>query len=128
MNEMITLLTGLGMGLLLGGSLVGLWVSNRLRAHSQRAEATADELRKQLDHQRQENGALRESLADAQQARVAAETRIEDTTRQLADQKTLLDQARQELMGSFQALSGEALKQNNDAFLKLAAVLLQRFP
>ncbi len=122
MNEMITLLTGLGMGLLLGGSLVGLWVSGRLRVHSQRAEATAEELRKQLDHHRQESLALRESLADAQQARVAAETRIEDTTRQLADQKTLLDQARQELMGSFQALSGEALKQNNDAFLKLAAV------
>jgi DNA recombination protein RmuC len=53
---------------------------------------------------------------------VAAETRIEDATKQLADQKALLDHARQELMGSFQALSGEALKQNNEAFLKLAAV------
>lgn len=122
MNETITLMTGLGIGLLLGGALVGLWVSSRLRAHAQRAEATADELRKQLDLDRQEGVVVRRELAGAQQARVAAETRIEEATRQLADQKTLLDQARQELMGSFQALSGEALKQNNDAFLKLAAV------
>lgn len=122
MNETITLMTGLGIGLLLGGSLVGLWVSSRLRAHAQRAEATAEELRTQLDLERQEGVAVRRELADAQHARVAAETRIEEATRQLADQKTLLDQARQELMGSFQALSGEALKQNNDAFLKLAAV------
>src|SRR3972149_3580151 len=122
MSEMIPLAVGLGIGLLLGGVLVGLWVTSRLRAQSQRAEATVDELRKQLDLERQEGSLVRRELADAQQARVAAETRIEDTTKQLADQKELLDQARQELMGSFQALSGEALKQNNEAFLKLAAV------
>lgn len=122
MNEMIPLAVGLGIGLLLGGVLVGLWVTTRLRAQSQRAEATVDELRKQLDLERQEGTLVCRELAEAQQARVAAETRIEDTTKQLADQKALLDHARQELMGSFQALSGEALKQNNDAFLKLAAV------
>jgi DNA recombination protein RmuC len=122
MSEMIPLAVGLGIGLLFGGVLVGLWVTTRLRAQTQRAEATVDELRKQLDLERQEGSFLRRELADAQQARVAAETRIEDTTKQLADQKELLDRARQELMGSFQALSGEALKQNNDAFLKLAAV------
>ena len=124
MSETITLITitGLGIGLLLGGTLVGLWVSTRLRAQTQRAEATVDELRKQLDLERQEGTFVRRELTEAQHARVAAETRIEETTRQLASQKDLLDQARQELMGSFQALSGEALKQNNDAFLKLAAV------
>ena len=122
MSETITLMTGLGIGFLLGGALVGLWVTMRLRAQSQRAEATVDELRKQLDREREEGAALHRELAEAQQARVAAETRSAETTKQLADQKTLLDQARQELVGSFQALSGEALKQNNDAFLKLAAV------
>ncbi len=116
------LAVGLGIGLLLGGVLVGLWVMSRLRAQSQRAEATVDELRKQLDLERQEGFLVRRELTEAQHARVAAETRIEQTTKQLADQKNLLDQARQELMGSFQALSGEALKQNNEAFLKLAAV------
>ncbi len=122
MSDTILLAVGLGTGVLLGGVLAGLWVTARLRAQSQRAEATVDELRKQLDLQRQEETLARRELAEAQQARVAAETRIEETNRQLANQKDLLDQARQELMGSFQALSGEALKQNNDAFLKLAAV------
>ncbi len=122
MNEMILLAVGLGIGLLLGGAVAGLWVTTRLRAQSQRAEATVDELRKQLELERQEGSLVRRELTEAQQARVAAETRIEDTTRQLTDQKVLLEQARQELMGSFQALSGEALKQNNEAFLKLAAV------
>lgn len=122
MSEIMPLVIGFGIGLLLGGVLAGLWVATRLRAQSQRAEATVDELRKQLDLERQEGALARRELADAQQARVAAETRIEETTKQLADQKALLDQARQELTGSFQALSGEALKQNNEAFLKLAAV------
>lgn len=122
MSETITLMTGLGIGLLLGGTLVGLWVTTRLRAQAQRAEATVEELRTQLEREREQGAALRRDLADSQQARVAAETRLAETNRQLADQKTLLDQAKQELVGAFQALSGEALKHNNDAFLKLAAV------
>lgn len=122
MSETITLMTGLGIGLLLGGTLVGLWVTTRLRAQAQRAEATVEELRAQLEREREQGAAFRRDLADSQQARVAAETRLAETNRQLADQKTLLDQAKQELVGAFQALSGEALKHNNDAFLKLAAV------
>jgi DNA recombination protein RmuC len=119
---MIPLAVGMGLGLLLGGVVVALWVGNRLRAQSQRAEATVDELRNQLDHERQELLLVRKELAEAQHARIAAETRIDDATKQLAEQKSLLDHARRELISSFQALSGEALKQNNEAFLKLAAV------
>lgn len=122
MSDVILLAGGLAIGLALGGLLAGLSVTGRLRAQSHRAEATADELRKQLDLERQEGTMARRALAESQQARTAAETRIEDATRQLADQKALLDRARQELLDSFRALSGEALKQNNEAFLKLAAV------
>ena len=127
MDQFLTSLTpsslvGFVVGLLLGGVLVGLWVTSRLRPHAQRAEATADELRKQVDQERTVTGSLRDELAAVQQARVAAETRMEDAARQLLEQKALIDHTRHELIGSFQALSGEALKQNNDAFLKLAAV------
>ena len=122
MSEMMPLAVGIGIGLLLGGVIVALWVTGRLRAQSQRAEATVEALRTQLDRERQEVSLVRRDLAEAQQARIAAETRIDDATRQLAEQKALLDHARQELIASFQALSGEALKQNNEAFLKLAAV------
>jgi DNA recombination protein RmuC len=41
------------------------------------------------------------------------------------EQKALLTQARQELAESFQALSGEALRQNNEAFLNLAKTSFQ---
>ena len=122
MSDFILLAIGLLVGLLLGGLFAGLWVAGRLRVQSQRAEATTDELRKQLDLDRQDRMALGRELAEAQQARAAAEARIESVTKQLADERTLLDQARQELLHSFQGLSGEALRQNNEAFLKLASV------
>lgn len=122
MADMIPLAISLAIGFLLGGLLVGLWMTSRLRPETRRAEAIVEELRKQLDGERTAVSSVRHELADAQQARVAAETRTENTARQLEDQKTLLAHTRQELIESFQALSGEALKHNNEAFLKLAAV------
>lgn len=121
----ISLAVGFGIGLFLGGLVVGLWVSGRLRAQAQRAEATADEVRKQLELERTAALLLREELSHTQHARVLAETRMEESARQLMEQKTLLNQTRAELVGTFQALSGEALKQNNEAFLKLAAVTFE---
>ncbi len=125
LTDGIPLVVGFGIGLFLGGLVVGLWVSGRLRSQAQRAEATADEVRKQLEIERTAALLLREELSHTQQARVLAETRMEESARQLTEQRALLDQARRELLGSFQALSGEALKQNNEAFLKLAAVTFE---
>lgn len=122
MTDILPLLVTFGVGLFLGGLLAGLWITSRLRPQAQRAEATVDELRRQLERERDALVSARQAWAEAQQARVTAETRMEETARQLLEQKALIDHTRQELMGSFQALSGEALKQNNEAFLKLAAV------
>ncbi len=122
MTDLTPLLIGFGAGLLLGSLLVGLWITSRLRPEARRAEAIVDELRKQLDDERAGFAAVRQQLAEAQQARVAAETRTEAAARQLSDQQALIDHTRQELIGSFQSLSSEALKHNNEAFLKLAAV------
>jgi DNA recombination protein RmuC len=122
MPDTVTLVISFGGGLVLGGLLVGLLITSRLRPQTQRAEATVEELRKQVELERTALVAIRQELSVVQQARVTAETRMEDTARQLTEQKNLLDHTREELIGSFQALSGEALKQNNEAFLKLAAV------
>lgn len=122
MTDLIPLLFALGVGLFLGSLLSGLWITGRLRPQAQRAEATVDELRKQLETERTALVAIRQAWSEAHQARVVAETRMEDASRQLREQKALIDHTRQELTGSFQALSGEALKQNSEAFLKLAAV------
>lgn len=125
LTDGIPLVVGFGVGLFLGGLVVGLWIAGRLRSQSQRAEATADEVRKQLELERTAALLLREELSQTQQARVLAETRMEESARQLVEQKALLNQTRSELVGTFQALSGEALKQNNEAFLKLAAVTFE---
>ncbi|MBI4353279.1 MAG: DNA recombination protein RmuC [Candidatus Omnitrophica bacterium] len=54
------------------------------------------------------------------QAKVAAETRLEETHRSMEAQRKLLDEAETRLTTAFQALSGESLKSNNQAFLELA--------
>ncbi len=118
-------------GSLLGALLAGLWVAARVRAtwqgqllttgeRAQRAESLAEELRRQSLQDRLDLDQVRQNLAEASQARAVAETRAAEAALHLNEQKTLLGQARLELAETFQALSGEALKQNNEAFLNLA--------
>ncbi len=127
--------TVFGAGVLVGGFLgaliVGFWIASRVRAslqaqllttgeRAQRAESLADELRRQAEQDRLDLDRIRQDLSEASQARAVAETKAGEAALHLNEQKTLLGQARQELAETFQALSGEALKQNNEAFLNLA--------
>ncbi|HET7057302.1 MAG TPA: DNA recombination protein RmuC [Nitrospiraceae bacterium] len=129
--DTISLAMGLATGLALGGLLTGLLVSSRLRGQvqsrliesaerAQRAACEAAELRKLGELDRAELSHVREMLAAASHAQAVAETRAEETTKHLEEQKTLLAQARHELTETFKALSGDALKTNNEAFLSLA--------
>lgn len=93
-----------------------------LSARAERAESLEAELRRQLEQDRQEGAQLRADLATAQQARASAEVRVEEAARHIAEQKQLVDQSRQQLLESFQALSNDALTKNNQAFLNLARV------
>ncbi len=102
MVDLTSFSIGLVAGLIVGALVAGLWAARgrgqtqarlaETAERAQRAEAVAAELRTQIDAER---GAL---------ARLRAE----------------LDEARQELADAFKALSGEALKSNNEAFLELA--------
>jgi DNA recombination protein RmuC len=131
MADMTSFSVGLAAGLLFGALLASLWTTARLRARAQtrlidaaertqRAETEAAELRKQTDEERAQLARLRDEFSTALQARAVAETRCEETLKSLNEQKTLLAQARQDLAETFRALSGEALKTNNEAFLNLA--------
>src|SRR5437773_6950220 len=122
---------GVLVGGLLGALIVGFWIASRVRANAQaqllstgeraqRAESLADELRRQAEQGRLDLDRVRQEFSEASQARAVAETRAAEAALHLNEQKTLLGQARQELAETFQALSGEALKQNNEAFLNLA--------
>lgn len=131
--DVSALLLGILVGLILGAMTSGFLVSSRSSrrfqqssleqiARAERAEALAAELRRQAEQDRVEGERLQADLASAQQARAASDTRVEEAQKNVAEQKQLLDQARQQLLESFQALSSDALKQNNQAFLNLARV------
>ena len=127
--------TVFGVGVLVGGLfgalIVGFWIGARVRARlqtqllnmaerAQRAESLADELRRQVLQNSHDLDRIRQDLSEASRARAVAETRAAEAAFHFNEQKTLQSQARQELAETFQALSGEALKQNNEAFLNLA--------
>jgi DNA recombination protein RmuC len=127
---------GLIIGVVLGAVVVGFWVAARLRTEfhaqlfavaerAQRAETLAEELRRHGESDRGELDRLRHELSEMSRARAVAETQASETTRHAEEQRALLAQARHELAEAFQALSGEALKQNNEAFLNLAKTSFQ---
>jgi DNA recombination protein RmuC len=63
---------------------------------------------------------LRERLKVEGELRVAAETKLREAQANLEEQKKILEEARKTLLEAFQALSAEALKSNNQAFIALA--------
>jgi DNA recombination protein RmuC len=58
--------------------------------------------------------------------KAALSTRLEEQGRAAAEKSTLLDEARQKLSDAFGALSADALKSNNQAFLDLAKQTLEK--
>ncbi len=127
---------GLTAGVVLGALIAGFWLSARLRTqfHSQlfsaaeraqRAETLAEELRRQGEGDRADLERMRRELSEQARARAIAETQAIETSKHAEEQKAILAQARHELAEAFQALSGEALKQNNEAFLNLAKTSFQ---
>ena len=126
---LLGILIGLALGAFAGWVIGAGRVSRRLQqqavelsARAERAESLEAELRRQLEQDRLEGVQLRTDLATAQQARASAEVRTEEALKHAAEQKQLVDQSRQQLLESFQALSNEALTKNNQAFLNLARV------
>lgn len=114
-------------GLIAGAVLAGLWV--KARATSALAAARIDAEGKvrsmegaaaELRTQAQELPALRDKLRAEEAARVAAETRLQQSEENLAAQRALLEEAETRLTAAFDALSAQALKSNNQAFIDLA--------
>lgn len=114
-------------GLIVGGVVAWLWAKARTQSlfsasqieaegRIKSAESVVGELRLQL----QETSALREKLKTEELARATAETRLQQAQASLDDQRHLLEEARTQLSDTFHALSAEALKSNNQAFIALA--------
>jgi DNA recombination protein RmuC len=81
-----------------------------------KAQTELENSRAAADDSRQ----LRERLKGEGELRVAAETKLREAQANLEEQKKLLEDAKKNLVEAFQALSAEALKSNNQAFIALA--------
>lgn len=108
-------------GFVVGAAVGWLWAGAQVRA----AESVTAELRTQADGKSRELEALRADLDREREARVAAETRLEEARSALEAEKALLSEAKQKLADTFNALSVEALKNNNRLFLDLARETLE---
>lgn len=119
-------------GIVLGGAVA--WVIAVLRAKAAAAasagefqkqigagESAAEELRRQIATF--ENGAseLHAELQHERESRVTAETRLDESAKNIAEQKRLLGDAEKKLKDAFSALSTDALRHNSEAFAKQAA-------
>ena len=94
-------------------------VQQSLRSESEQKAAAQAELR-EARSAFQELIGVRDQLNAESQARVAAETKLRESEKNLEEQKKLLEEAKAKLTDTFNALSSEALKSNNQAFLALA--------
>ena len=83
-----TFLVGTAVGLAVGVLVAGWWVTVRVQSRhharllesgerAQRADAVAASLQQRVDDQQSEMGQLRDALAESQQGRTKAETRME---------------------------------------------------
>lgn len=79
-----------------------------------------EELRGQLSRRDQEAQRLGDELKEASSARVAAETRVQEAEKSLAEQRELISAMEAKLTDTFKALSLDALSRNAEEFHKLA--------
>lgn len=106
-------------------ALVGLiigWLVGRVRSGGVRASDSRleNELRNQLAQRETELKQMREQLAEAGNARAAAEASRAAAEKLVTEQRALQDKAIADLREAFKALSAEALKQSAPEFLRLA--------
>lgn len=91
-----------------------------LRAGAEEKASRLPSLEEELERRRREAAALQANLRES-------DTRLEEERRAAAEKLAFLEEARVKLSDAFQALSAEALKSSNTAFLELAKENLKRF-
>jgi len=112
MNSILLLVLGVALGAVIGWLLAAV----RTRSELVKSQTELENVRGALADLNE----LRDRLKTEGESRVAAETQLRETQASLAEQKKLLEEAKRSLADTFQALSAEALKSNNQAFIALA--------
>ncbi len=122
------------LALLLGSALGALvaWLYLRARESALRVrlvgtEAQLAEARAALDSGRAELERLRTLAAERESAAAALRATLDSERQAAAEKLAVLQEAQARLTTEFKALSAEALKGNNESFLKLAQTALAQF-
>jgi len=105
------------LGLLIGGVVAWLIASSRAKS----AEAVNKELRGQIQQRDFEMNQIRSELDAERQSKVEALTRLEEAQKSFEEQKVLLETMKKEMTDTFNALAKSALESNNESFLTLAS-------
>ncbi len=134
MNDWLALFIGFGIGAVLVSAPWFVFARNRYSAGKQNtysdlkvAQAEAEQLRTRLEQSEQTLEAKREEVSRLGAEKAELKERLEQQKSQSEEKIKLVEQARVNLADAFKALSSEALKSNNEEFLKLAKTSLENF-
>ncbi len=117
MEWLVALVVGVAIG-----AAVGWLVTQRAIAA---ANAEAGAIRAELDANKAEVSGARTQIVELERAKAAVEERAAQEHLRVEEQKLMLAQAEARLKDTFNALASQALRSNNDEFLKLAGERLQ---
>ena len=120
------------LGILIGGLVVWLLAKARfqgtyskqlleLEGKTKSAEAIAEERLRQIQQKEVEINQIRKELQDEGQLKIEALTRLEESQKNLEEQKSILEAMKTEMTDTFNALSSAALKSSSEDFLRLAS-------
>lgn len=115
MKEVIFLI----IGLLIGGGIIWIILKNAFRDNIK-------VMQQHLKTKEEEISSLRKLYEEEKINRVSLETKLKETEKNLQEQKKILDEATSKLSDTFSALSKDALATNNQMFLELAKVNLEK--
>jgi DNA recombination protein RmuC len=90
-------------------------------------EIRAEELQTRLGDQLAQAGVAQGEATALRQELASAQTRLEEERKAAAEKQEMLRDAQARLSDAFKALSADALRSNNEAFLGLARATLEKF-
>jgi DNA recombination protein RmuC len=127
-------MTGIVLGALIAAvvSAMATWLVMRtktatLQERLNAREVKIAELETRLEDHLRQNGGAQAELAQARQELAALEVRLSEERKAAAEKQEMLREAQARLSDAFKALSADALKSNNEAFLNLAKSTLEKF-
>jgi DNA recombination protein RmuC len=104
-----------------------LAASREQRAVLEERAKVAEQLRVDIAMRDERILSLTEDFMLLREAKARMDTQIQEERKAFEEQKSLLDDAQQKLADAFNALSSDALRKNNQAFLELARETLEGY-